>query len=74
MENKFYDAGLAREVEEQEKYLPLINRARDNPGVIDTLSIEELEILNAYYDKLIEKKEAIIARKRAMIERRKKTL
>lgn len=73
MRNKFYDLSLAREVEEQEKYLALINKARGNPGVLDTLSFEELGILDAYYYKLIEEKEAIIARKRTVIKRRRKT-
>lgn len=49
--NKFYDKTLSEGVAECGKFMDLIQRVNKDASVLDTLSLEELERINAYYEK-----------------------
>ena len=56
--NMFYSAELARTVKEITEFDDLITHVGKDPSVLYTLSLEELEKINCYYDEIIEQKKA----------------
>ena len=59
---------LYKEKERNELFLKI----RKNPEMLNMLSVDQLDKLSKYYDKVIEKKDEIICKKRQMIENLKK--
>ena len=62
------NTGLYKEKERNELFLKI----RKNPEMLNILSVDQLDKLSKYYDKVIEKKDEIICKKRQMIENLKK--
>lgn len=63
--NKFYNAELAaglEEVAELDRIAELAAKALDNPDILDELELEDLVMLNKYYDEKIREKEDELAR------------
>lgn len=63
--NKFYNAELAsglEEVAKLDRIAELAVKTLDNPDILDELELEDLVMLNKYYDEMIRKKEDELTR------------
>ena len=59
--NKFFDKALADDVAMHEDFMQLINQINEDPNILDSLSLEQLVQVNAYYDKECRKLETKIS-------------
>ena len=57
---KFYNAELANEIKCLTEFEELVARVDANPAILDTLTLDELEKLNRYYEKRIRQMDAQI--------------
>lgn len=61
MKNQFFDAEFADQIATRDRIEMLARKSEDDPDILLSLELEDLEKINQYYDEIIRKKEEELA-------------